>query len=479
MKDEKNTMVFSSFDFLFRFLPIFLFVYFACPNRLRNLCLFGGSLVFYLYGVKDTPLYLVLLLASIEVNFLVGGRIGGRHHNSIRKKWLIFGVLYNLLWLILFKYSGFFAENLNRALQALGVPAALPVYHPVLPLGISFYTFQAIAYLTDVYRGEVKYEKSLIHFGVYVSMFPHLISGPILSYSSLRGELYERVTSMEQVEDGLREFTIGLGLKVLLANQLGGLWNQVGAIGYESISTPLAWMGLAAFSLQVYFDFYGYSLMAVGLGRILGLTIPQNFAHPYMSLSMTEFWRRWHITLGSWFRQYVYIPLGGNRVGKPRMLLNLLAVWLLTGFWHGADWNFILWGFLLFVLISVEKLGLGKLLERWRWLGHLYMLFVIPLSWLVFAVSDLGQLGIYFQRLLPFLAGAGERIYFAGDYLKYGRLYGISLAAGLLFMTGLPRRIYERYKTSIVSAAGLAVVFWLCVYCIKMGMDDPFLYFRF
>ena len=274
-------------------------------------------------------------------------------------------------------------------------------------------------------------------------------------------------------------FTIGLGLKVLLANRLGGLWNEAGTVGYESISTPFAWLAITAFSLQIYFDFYGYSLMAKGLGRIMGFTIPENFHDPYLSLSMTEFWRRWHMTLGSWFRDYVYIPLGGSRKGKLMTFRNMLAVWALTGFWHGASWNFILWGLLMFALISVEKLGLIRILERVPALGHLYMAFAISVSWVLFAVTDLSQMAVYFTRLFPFLPQPEGMAYFAGDYLKYGRLYGLSLAAGLVFATGLPMKLYRRFKNSPAAAVVLLAVFWGCVYCMKMGMDDPFLYFRF
>ena len=284
---------------------------------------------------------------------------------------------------------------------------------------------------------------------------------------------------MRAVEEGLKTFTIGLGLKVLLANRLGGLWNEAGTVGYESISTPFAWLAITAFSLQIYFDFYGYSLMAKGLGRIMGFTIPENFHDPYLSLSMTEFWRRWHMTLGSWFRDYVYIPLGGSRKGKLMTFRNMLAVWALTGFWHGASWNFILWGLLMFALISVEKLGLIRILERVLALGHLYMAFAISVSWVLFAVTDLSQMAVYFTRLFPFLPQPEGMAYFAGDYLKYGRLYGLSLAAGLVFATGLPMKLYRRFKNSPAAAVVLLAVFWGCVYCMKMGMDDPFLYFRF
>lgn len=471
-------MVFSSLEFMFRFLPVFLAIYYVIPGTWRNLWLLMGSLGFYFYGVRDTPFYFVLLVLSILVNYRIGVLIGRRRLGRLRRKWLVCGVVYNLFWLVLFKYAGFFVGNANLLLKEAGISAVLPVFAPILPVGISFYTFRAISYLADVYRKTVPYERSLVGFGMYISMFPQLIAGPIVTYSSIRPQIGGRRITFRGIEDGLREFTIGLGFKVLLANRIGGLWSGVQAIGFESISTPLAWLGLAAFSLQIYFDFCGYSLMARGLGAMMGFALPDNFDHPYMSLSMTEFWRRWHMTLGGWFREYVYIPLGGNRRGTLLTFRNLLAVWLLTGFWHGASWNFILWGLLLFLIMSVERLGLLPVLERWRAVGHLYMMLVIPLSWLVFAVTDLGQMALYFQRLFP-VFGQQHFSCFSGDYLKYGRLYAVSLAAGLLFMTDIPRRIYSRYKYSLVTAAALLAVFWTCVYCMHIGLDDPFLYFRF
>ena len=360
----------------------------------------------------------------------------------------------------------------------MGASRQIPYLNLVLPIGISFYTFQISSYLIDVYRGKVRAERSVIALGTYLCMFPQLIAGPIVTYSSVNVQLRARKHSMAKVEEGLKLFTLGLGYKVLIANQVAGLWHQVNTIGYDSISTPLAWMGIAAYSFQIYFDFYGYSLMAKGLGKLLGFQFPDNFSNPYLSLSMTEFWRRWHITLGSWFREYVYIPLGGNRKGFARTIRNMLAVWLLTGLWHGASWNFILWGFMMFVLISVEKMGWGKVTERFRLLGHLYMALVIPLTWLIFAVPDMGQIGLYLSRLFPFLGGVEGNV-FAGDYVKYGKMYGISMIAALIFSTGLPERMYRKWKFHVVTALLLTAVFWGAVYCIYLGMDDPFLYFNF
>lgn len=472
-------MIFSSFEFLFHFLPIFLLFYFVCPVKWRNLCLLVGNLCFYFYGARHMPVYFILFLTSMLVNFFIGRRIGRKWNGTERGYWLTAGICYNLFWLLLFKYSAFIAENLNLLLTHLGSGFRLPTVSFPLPLGISFYTFQAIAFLVDVYKKEIRSEPSLLRYCTWFSMFTQVTSGPITRYQEIRPQLLKRHFSMDRLETGLREFTIGLSLKVLLANQLGRLWSQVGAIGYESISTPLAWMGIIAFSLQLYFDFYGYSLMAQGIGWILGFQIPRNFAYPYQSLTMTEFWRRWHMTLGKWFRDYVYIPLGGNRKGFTVMVRNLLAVWLLTGFWHGADWNFLLWGLLLFVLISIEKMGLGRILNRFPAAGHLYMALVIPLNWLVFAVAQPSQILIYLQRLFPFTAASGAYTWFEGDYLKYGRIYGLSLLVGLIFTTDLPRRLYNRCRHSLPTALVLTILFWICVYCIKMGMNDPFLYFRF
>lgn len=471
-------MIFSSLPFLFAFLPLFLAVYYVCPARWRNASLLCGSLVFYGIGVKNNLWMLALLLLSAFINYRIGSRIAQSVRMYRRKQWLLRGIVYNLFWLILFKYTGFISENINAILQLFGLPALLETKPFPLPLGISFYTFAALSYLVDVYRRDVKWERSLPRFATWFCMFPQVTSGPITRYQSQQKALLKRTYSMESIENGLREFTIGLGLKVLLANRLGGLWSAVGGIGYESISTPLAWMGIAAFSFQLYFDFCGYSLMAKGLGTMLGFTLPDNFNHPYIAVSMTEFWRRWHITLGAWFRDYIYIPLGGSREGRLRTVRNLLVVWLLTGIWHGASWNFVIWGLSLFLLIALEKQGLLRILEGCRPVGHLYMLLIIPLTWLIFALP-LPQAVLYLKRLFPFLAAPGTFHYFAGDAAKYGMQYGIFLLAGFLFMTPLPRKLYERDKKGLVTAALLLLVFWLSVRGIMQGANDPFLYFNF
>ncbi len=471
-------MVFSSIAFIMYFMPVFFLVYYILPASYKNAWLFLASLGFYYYGVRGNPGYLLLMIMSVVVNFVAGKLIEAQKTKWARKAWLVVGIVYDLGWLILFKYLGFLIENLNALFGAMHVKVQLETWNLILPIGISFYTFQIISYLVDVYRRETKAEKSLISLGTYLCMFPQLIAGPIVNYHLIQEQLHKRKHSMVKVESGLKVFALGLAYKVLLANRVGHLWTEVTAIGYESISTPLAWMSIVAYSLQLYFDFYGYSLMAIGLGRMMGFDFPQNFNNPYMAVSMTDFWRRWHMTLGGWFREYVYIPLGGNRGGFAKTVRNMFVVWLLTGLWHGASWNFVLWGLLLFVLLFVEKAGLGKVLERHKALGHIYMILWIPLSWLVFVITDLSQLGIYLQKLFPFFGSTGT-VLFQGDYLKYGKTYGIYLVLGILFATGVQEKLLKKNKNRLWVILLLLALFWASVYCMYLGMDDPFLYFRF
>ena len=471
-------MVFSSIAFIMYFMPVFFLVYYILPASYKNAWLFLASLGFYYYGVRGNPGYLLLMIMSVVVNFVAGKLIEVQKTKRARKAWLVVGIVYDLGWLILFKYLGFLIENLNALFGAMHVKVQLETWNLILPIGISFYTFQIISYLVDVYRRETKAEKSLISLGTYLCMFPQLIAGPIVNYHLIQEQLHKRKHSMVKVESGLKVFALGLAYKVLLANRVGHLWTEVTAIGYESISTPLAWMSIVAYSLQLYFDFYGYSLMAIGLGRMMGFDFPQNFNNPYMAVSMTDFWRRWHMTLGGWFREYVYIPLGGNRGGFAKTVRNMFVVWLLTGLWHGASWNFVLWGLLLFVLLFVEKAGLGKVLERHKALGHIYMILWIPLSWLVFVITDLSQLGIYLQKLFPFFGSTGT-VLFQGDYLKYGKTYGIYLVLGILFATGVQEKLLKKNKNRLWVILLLLALFWASVYWMYLGMDDPFLYFRF
>lgn len=468
-------MVFSSLTFVVVFLPLFFFFYLLVPRRLENAVVLIGSLVFYYYGVKEYPHYLLLMLIAVLVNYLLARAMNEKLTRPLAKLWLILGLGYNFGILFVFKYLDFILENWNLASGYLGLGEPVPYLRLVLPIGISFYTFQISSYLMDVYRKTVKAEKSLLKLATYLCLFPQLIAGPIVTYPQVFRQLSRRKMTWSGVEEGMREFTLGLSSKVLIANRVGGLWNQVVTIGFESISTPLAWLGIIAYSFQIYFDFYGYSLMAKGLGRMMGFHFPDNFRRPYLAKSMTDFWRRWHITLGTWFREYVYIPLGGNR---RHGFWNLFVVWMLTGLWHGASWNYILWGGICFVLIALERLGLEKILKQRSWLGHSYMLFIIPLFWLVFAVTDLGQLGIYFSRLFPFLGVETISVY-EGDFRKYLQLYILPLAAAAVFTLPFPGKLYNRKKHTFLMNLLLVIFFWLCLYSMYQGLDDPFLYYQF
>lgn len=471
-------MVFSSLTFLFAFLPIFLILYYCSPAKYRNGLLFMGSLVFY--GIGE-PLYLCLIICSVLVNLGIGLLIDRSGRLSGKRLWLITGLLYNFGLLFFFKYTNFFLENINGVLKLCHSGTQLKLLELTLPLGISFYTFQIVSYIIDVYRGKVKADHSVISLGAYLCMFPQLIAGPIVVYSDIRRELHERTITIHNLDDGLKTFILGLGFKVLLANRVGTLWNEVCTIGFESISTPLAWLGSLAYSMQLYFDFCGYSLMAIGLGKMLGFTIPENFHHPYLSRSVTDFWRRWHITLGAWFREYVYIPLGGNRKGRIRTIVNLGIVWLLTGFWHGAAWNFILWGVFIFLLEILEKNLLLPVLNHKsiaaHIFSHIYMILYILVSWTIFAISDFNQLAMYLARMFPFF-GIGHTLN-SYDFVKYLTDYSVLLICCILFCTAGPEKLYHRFKNKLGGIVIALIIFWYSVYYLAIGMNNPFLYFRF
>ncbi|MGL5576711.1 MAG: MBOAT family O-acyltransferase, partial [Sarcina sp.] len=340
-------MIFSSILFIFRFLPVALILYYLAPFKYKNLVILILSLFFYSWG---EPKYFGIMIASIIVDYTVGRGIEKYYDNKFNKKiFLGISIIFNLGMLIFFKYSNFFIDNINLLLNTSFNNLDL-----TLPLGISFYTFQTMTYSIDVYRGKVKAEKNIINFGAYVALFPQLIAGPIVKYTDIAVELKERIINMDKLYIGIKLFILGLARKVLIANNIGLLWNEIQAIGFENIGMGMAWLGAIAFTIQIYFDFSGYSLMARGLGAMLGFTFPENFNYPLISKSVSEFWRRWHITLGNFFREYVYIPMGGNRVNKSRLTLNLLVVWALTGFWHGAEYNFVLWGIYFFIILLLE-----------------------------------------------------------------------------------------------------------------------------
>ena len=338
-------MVFSSMEFIFIFLPVFLLIYYIAPINWKNLVILIGSVIFYMWGSRENPEYILLFIMAIIMNYLLGKFI--ENNPQWKKAALFVALAYNLLPLILFKVA---------------------IDQIVLPIGISFFTFQNLSYVLDVYRGKVQAEKSFVKYGAYVSMFPQLIAGPIITYNEVREQLVTRKITVTRIRNGATIFLLGLGAKVLIANRIGTLWSDIQAIGVESITTQLAWMGIISYCIQLYFDFYGYSLMAIGLGRMMGFYFPRNFDSPYLSVSMSEFFRRWHMTLGNWFKEYVYFPLGGSRCSKGRMIFNLFVVWVLTSLWHGIQWNFLLWGMGIFVLIVIEKLWIGEWLNKHRML---------------------------------------------------------------------------------------------------------------
>lgn len=451
-------------------MPLFFLCYFLTPKPFRNIVLFLGSIIFYAVG---EPVYVLLMLFSILVNFMLCVHMA-REKRARQRKWLLGCILIlDFGMLFLFKYYDFAAQNVNLLLHR----EAVPMLNLTLPLGISFYTFQIASYAADIYRRKMKHTGTLLEFATYVSMFPQLIAGPIVQYQEVSSELESRKTTLYSIEKGLEIFCFGLGAKVLLANKIWIFWNQIQGIGYANLSTPAAWMGAVAYSFHIYFDFWGYSLMAIGLGHMLGFHLPRNFESPYMVKSVTEFWRKWHMTLGRFFREYVYIPLGGNRKGNLRMLINMLIVWSLTGLWHGASWNFVLWGLGFFVLLSLEKFIYGKFLENSRIIGHIYIWILIPVTWVVFAIPDLEQLAVYLQQL----AGIHRQpvLVSTDQLMRYVREYGRLFATCAFFSTGLPKRIYYGIRGGIVVVALALAVFWMSVYELANGINNPFLYFRF
>lgn len=463
-------MLFSSIDFIFRFLPLFFLCYFVMPTYGRNAVLFLGSLVFYALG---EPFYILLMLCSILVNYGAARRMAAARGAAGRRVWLAAALIFDLGALFVFKYFDFFAANVN----ALAGRKLLPFLGLALPLGISFYTFQMISCVADVYVGTISSPGTFLEFGTYVCMFPQLVAGPIVQYREVSAQLKERFLTARQIEQGLELFCLGLGSKVLLANKISIFWNQVQGIGFSSISTPVAWMGAIAFSFEIYFDFWGYSLMAMGLGRMMGFSIPRNFNVPYMARSATDFWRRWHITLGRFFREYVYIPLGGNRRGGLRTTCNLFLVWALTGLWHGASWNFVVWGLGFFVLLVLEKNFYGRFLERHALFGHLYVWLLVPVSWMVFEITDLSELAVYLKQM----AGihAGEVMVGTEQLVRYLKDYGWLFLVCALCATWFPVRLYRALKQTWWLVFICLAVFWLSVYELHQGAANPFLYFRF
>ena len=472
-------MVFSSNEFLFLYLPVSLIIYFATPFRYKNLVLFLVSLVFYGW---EKPIYLLIMLFVIVVNYAFGYFIGAVGDDvKRRKQMLVWGVAINLVTLGFFKYVDFLITSLSKIpvfdfLKPLGIE---------LPIGISFYVFQSMSYLCDVYRGKSLFQKSFVNFGTYVSMFPQLIAGPIVRYSDIDRELNDRKHSVCESADGARRFIVGLAKKVLLADASGAAWEWILDIPREETSVLLLWLGIVFYAFQIYFDFSGYSDMAIGLGKILGFHFPENFNYPYVSKSITEFWRRWHITLSTWFKEYVYIPLGGNRVGTKRLVLNLLLVWFLTGLWHGASWNFVLWGLYYFVLLVIEKLFLSKWLNKIpAAFCRVYTIFFILLGWLIFyfkqSVGGFAALSSYFCGMFGFLG-----LPFANAEFLYVFLRNLFFILVLLMAcVPYPRELFLKLKSKgskiiYLFDILLVLIFVLCVVYVSSSEYRPNIYFEF
>ncbi len=475
-------MVFSSIVFLCIFFPAVIILYYLCPKWLRNFFLLLASLLFYAWG---EPKYIVIMLFSTVFDYCNGRLLeyfeAKEKKHTLGRLVLVISVIGNLGILCFFKYTDFVLTTINSMtghdFRLLGL---------ALPIGISFYTFQTMSYTIDVYRGNVQAQHNLISFGMYVCMFPQLIAGPIVRYSDVQQEVDTRQTSSSLCAIGMQRFLLGLGKKVLLANQIGALWDEIYGLNASDLSMSLAWLGALAFTFQIYFDFSGYSDMAIGLGEMFGFHFPENFQYPYESKSITEFWRRWHMTLSGWFREYLYIPLGGSRKGMARQILNLFVVWFLTGLWHGAGWNFILWGLYFFMLLVLEKLFLLRILNRLpRLLSHLYALFWIVLGWVLFACEDLTQLGNYLKMLFGIGVPAVNKL-----ALYEWTTHAAFLVILALSCTQLMKNAANFVLHKLSAFIGEAAAFWLksswclavLLFSITMlvsGSYNPFLYFRF
>ena len=457
-------VVFTSLEFIFRFLPVFVLLYWLTPETYRMHVLFVGSLIFYASGAG---FYVLLLVALTFFNYVMGrwiyvkpGRNIRKSRQDQRKGYLQAVLITDLAVLVFFKVMSLFSESFS------------------IPLGLSFYLFKMVSYQIDLYRTDIAVMPGFADTAAYFCMFPQLTQGPIMRYGQggLDGS-YDRRFSLKKLEDGLEFFVMGLGMKVLLADRLAILWNDISKIGFDSISTPLAWLGAYGYSLRLYFDFWGYSMMAAGAAMMLGFPRIVNFEHPYAAGSISDFYRKWHMTLGSWFRDYVYIPLGGSRQGALMTARNLLIVWALTGFWHGGTFGFLLWGLVLGLLIIWEKLAVRGILERLPLLGHLHVLVLIPLTWVIFAIPDLSGIAMYFARLFPFF-GMGEAA-FSGDFIKYlARYLPFLLVSVLLCVPGVYRLVI-RHRRRWISLLILTVIFWVSVYMSANAYLNPFMYFGF
>lgn len=466
-------MLFSSIPFLYYFLPCVLTLYFIVPKQMKNGVLFLSSLVFYGWG---EPKYLIFMLISITQGYFLGILIEKYRGTKRSKFFLAVSVILSLFMLGYFKYTDFFISNVN-AVTGLSIP----LLKVTLPIGISFYTFQILSYSVDVYRNEVKAQKNYLDLATYIAMFPQLVAGPIVRYSEIEKQLKSRIHTVENTAKGIRRFLIGLAKKILIANLLG----QGIALfqASDSKSVLFCWLYAISYMLHIYFDFSGYSDMAIGLGQILGFHFPENFNYPYVSKSITEFWRRWHISLGSWFRDYLYIPLGGNRVGKARWFLNIFLVWAATGFWHGAQWTFILWGILFAILLIIEKMWLLPFLKKAKVFNHLYVLSMVAISFVIFDAPSITQA----FSLIADMFGAGGLPFISLESVYYLQSYGVILILASIGATPIVKKLLHSVKKKkflnailqIAEPIFLVILLALCTAFLVDGSFNPFLYFRF
>jgi alginate O-acetyltransferase complex protein AlgI len=465
-------MLFSSITFLYYFLPLVLILYFIAPKKLKNVVLLTASLAFYAWG---EPKCVFLMLLTIVWNYCFGILIEKAQKKSTKKIYLTVSIIGTLSGLLYFKYAGFFVENFARI---FGITT--PALNIVLPIGISFYTFQILSYSVDVYRGEVAAQKNPITLATYIALFPQLIAGPIVRYKDVAEQLDNRTHSFDKAAEGIKRFVCGLSKKIILANTLGELCE--GFYGSNDLSVAYFWLFAASYTLQIYFDFSGYSDMAIGLGKIFGFDFLENFRYPFISKSITEFWRRWHISLGSWFRDYVYFPMGGSRVGRGRHVFNLLTVWFLTGFWHGAEWNFILWGLFFFVFLTIEKFFFKGFLEKSKFISHIYTLLLVAVSFVIFSGNGLQEALIRVSGLF----GAGNIPLVSEGVAFAVKNYGTVILVAAVCSTPLLKMLYDKLRATkastiieILEVPVLLILVIIATAYLADGSFNPFLYFRF
>ncbi|MFR4162896.1 MAG: MBOAT family O-acyltransferase [Paraclostridium sordellii] len=468
-------MVFSSLVFLFVFLPLIIFIYYISKDKYKNYLILTASLFFYAWG---EPIYIVIMILSIGVNFIFGKKVCKDNIGSNRKIWLVMSIIFNISMLGIFKYTGFFIENINRVFKNNITDPGI-----ALPLGISFFTFQAMSYVIDVYRDDAKVQKNLLHLALYISLFPQLVAGPIVRYQTVADQIENRKHTMQKFENGVSRFIIGLSKKVLLSNSLGMLADSVFNTQIYELTVLSAWLGIIAYSLQIFFDFSGYSDMAIGLGNMFGFEFLENFNYPYISKSASEFWRRWHISLGSWFKDYIYIPLGGSKKGKLRNYINLFIVWFLTGFWHGASWTFIAWGLYFGILIAMEKAFLGKILDKIHPpISHLYLVLVVMIGWIFFRSNSF----TYAFNYIKLLFGLDNNLLYNNLTIMYLNDYSYILILSVIFSVPiipiLKNKLHELKETHayyIIKSIVFMSMFVAIVIELVNSTYNPFLYFRF